>query len=117
MSTQRYAQLTQALDKILKTLIAQYQPEKIILFGSMATGKVSEWSDIDLAILKDTAKLFVERSAKVAVLCLAPVGVDYLVYTPAEFQQMIQEDNPFIVKEIVNKGKILYERKPFPAMT
>jgi len=116
MNTQRWAQLNQALERILATLITEYQPERVILFGSLATGHVGEWSDIDLAILKETTKPFVERSAEVAVLYLAPVGVDYLVYTPSEFTQMIRESNPFIVREILTKGKILYERQPISAV-
>lgn len=115
MNAQRYAQLTQALEKILATLISKYQPEKIILFGSLAAGDIGEWSDIDLAIIKDTPKPFVERSEEVALLCLAPVGVDFLVYTPAEFAQMLTDNNPFAL-EIVNKGKVLYDRQPVPAL-
>jgi uncharacterized protein len=41
---------------------------------------------------------------------LARVGVDYLVYTPDEFAQMIVEKNPFIIEEVLGKGKVLYER-------
>lgn len=53
--------LSEALERIVHTLVTEYQPEKIILFGSMATGDVGEWSDIDLAIIKDTPKRFIER--------------------------------------------------------
>jgi predicted nucleotidyltransferase len=116
MHAERYKKLTQALDQILATLITEYEPEKIILFGSLATGEVHEWSDIDLAIIKDTLKRFVERSEEVALLCLASVGVDYLVYTPNEFEQMIADNHPFIVREIIEKGKVLYERELVPAM-
>ena len=50
------------------------------------------------------------------LLCRAPVGVDYLVYTPKEFSQLIRDKNPFIVEEVVHKGQVLYERTPVPAM-
>ena len=116
MHAERYATLNKALKQILETLITEYQPEKVILFGSMATGQVGEWSDLDLVIIKETTKPFIQRSEEVALLCMAPVGVDYLVYTPAEFEQMIAEENPFIVKEILNQGKILYERQPAAAV-
>jgi hypothetical protein len=45
------------------------------------------------------------------LLCRARVGVDFLVYTPKEFAQMIAENNPFIVEEVIRKGKVLYERQ------
>lgn len=46
---------------ILPIIIKKYKPEKIILFGSLATGKVHEWSDIDLAIIKETPLNYFER--------------------------------------------------------
>ena len=116
MHAERHAQLTKALSQILAALQKEYKPEKVILFGSMATGSVGEWSDIDLAIIKQTAKPFMERLEEVTLLCLVPVGVDCLVYTPDEFSQMIAENNPFIKHEIVDKGKIVYERAASPAM-
>lgn len=38
-----------------------YEPEKIILFGSLARGDTHEWSDIDLLIVKDTDASYGER--------------------------------------------------------
>jgi uncharacterized protein len=112
----REATLQETLDHILKTIIAHYRPEKIILFGSLASGQVGEWSDLDLVIINETGKPFLQRSEEVALLCMAPVGIDYLVYTPAEFAQMIASRNPFIVEEVLQKGKVLYEREPVAAL-
>jgi predicted nucleotidyltransferase len=94
----------------LLTLAAEYRPEKVILFGSMARAAVGEWSDLDLVIIKDTPKPFLQRLKEVALLCRAPVGVDFFVYTPHEFDQMIANRNPFILEEVLRKGKVLYER-------
>ncbi|RPJ59511.1 MAG: nucleotidyltransferase domain-containing protein [Dehalococcoidia bacterium] len=113
---QRQAQLKEALEGILQILVASYQPEKVILFGSFAQAKVTEWSDLDLVIIKNTSKPFLERLKEVALLCRPSVGVDFLVYTPAEFAQMLADNNPFIREEIVSKGKILYERQPAKTM-
>ncbi len=112
----REATLQETLDQILETIIVHYRPEKIILFGSLASGQVGEWSDLDLVIIKETDKPFLQRSEEVALLCMAPVGIDYLVYTPAEFAQMIASRNPFIVEEVLQKGKVLYEREPMAAL-
>ena len=82
----------------------------------MADGDVGKWSDLDLVIIKETTKPFIQRSEEAALLCMAPVGVDYLVYTPDEYARMIAEGNPFVVEEIEQKGKVLYERQPAAAM-
>jgi predicted nucleotidyltransferase len=116
MHTERYETLNKTLEQILATLIVKYQPEKIILFGSMVTGDVGEWSDLDLVIIKDTSLPFMKRLKEVALLCGAPVSVDYLVYTPEEFNEMIKQNNHFILNEIVNGGKVIYERQPAPAV-
>ena len=116
MNAQRQQKLANALDHILRVLTTQYQPDKVILFGSMASTEVGEWSDLDLAIIKDTPLPFIQRLEEVALLCRANVGVDYFVYTPQEFEQMIAEKNPFVVNEIVRKGKVVYERQPAQAI-
>ncbi len=113
---ERQKKLAGALDKILQTLTAQYEPERVILFGSMAHETVQEWSDLDLVIVKETSLPFLQRLKEVALLCRAPVGVDYLVYTPSEFAEMAAEKNPFILEEVIRRGKVLYERKPAEAM-
>ncbi len=112
MHEKRYAELKAALDQLVLKLIAEYQPEKIILYGSTASGDVHEWSDLDLVVIKETDVPFIRRGVEVAQLCPSPVGTQYLVYTPEEFEQMIAEDNIFIVDEVIGKGKVLYEREP-----
>jgi predicted nucleotidyltransferase len=116
MNTERYKKLTAALEHIMHVLTTQYQPEKVILFGSLAEGTVGEWSDIDLVIIKDTSLPFLQRLKEVALLCRVSVSVDFLVYTPNEFAQMIADNNPLIVKEILQKGKVLYEYEPAAAV-
>ncbi len=111
MNHVRQQKLNRSLKQIVSALVKQYEPEKIILFGSLAQGKTGEWSDLDLVIIKDTPLPFTQRSKEVALLCPVWVGVDYLVYTPDEFAEMIAEQNPFILNEVLQKGKILYERQ------
>lgn len=97
------------LKTILKKLIEEYKPEKIILFGSLASGKIDDASDIDLVIVKRTRKRFLRRAIEVSLLCAARVGVDYFVYTPREFQAMVQ-DNQFFQEEVLAKGEVIYEK-------
>jgi predicted nucleotidyltransferase len=112
MNVKRQTKLQGALEQILQILVTGYQPEKIILFGSLAKAEVGEWSDLDLVIIKDTSTPFFQRLKEVALLCRPSVGTDFLVYTPDEFEQMLAENNPFILEEVVRKGKVLYERQP-----
>ncbi len=116
INQERYRKLNAALAQILTTLQAKYKPEKVILFGSMAHGNVHEWSDLDLCIIKETSLPFLKRLKEVALLCDAHVGVDYLVYTAAELAEMVYDHNPFVIEEILDKGKVLYESQPTTAL-
>lgn len=111
MNAGRHQRLAEALAHILHTLRTEYQPEKIILYGSMARGEVHEWSDLDLVVVKETTQPFLQRLREVALLCRPPVGVDFLVYTPGELAQMVAQHNPFIVEEVLDRGLVVYERQ------
>ncbi|MBI4528084.1 MAG: nucleotidyltransferase domain-containing protein [Deltaproteobacteria bacterium] len=102
--------LHRELGTILEKLKSGYQPQKIILFGSLAQGDVKEGSDIDLAIIKDTNKRPLDRSLEVAAIAQPSVAVNFLVYTPEEFEKESQAGNFFVVDEIIKKGKVLYGR-------
>ena len=102
--------LERELNRWLPLLIAHEQPEKIILFGSYCAGQVGEWSDLDMVIVKDTDAPFLDRTRQVLALLHPRVGVDVLVYTPEEFEQLSRE-RAFLREEIVANGKVIYERE------
>lgn len=107
--TRRRAVLEAELARYVQLLREQYAPQRILLFGSLISGEVKEWSDIDLVIIKETERQFLDRTREVLQLLRPQVGVDILVYTPDEFDQLVQQ-RAFVRDEIVGKGKVLYER-------
>ncbi len=109
-SAQRRALLETELARYVKLLREQYHPERILMFGSLASDQVGEWSDIDLVIIKESEQDFLDRIREVMQLLKPRVGVDILVYTPQEFAQLSQE-RLFMREEIIAKGKVLYERE------
>ncbi len=109
VSDRRKEELELELERLLVRLIPQYQPDEVILFGSLAQGEVRVWSDLDLIIIKDTPKRFLDRTAEVLEFIDPRVGADILVYTPEEFEQLCRE-RPFFKEEIMAKGRVIYER-------
>lgn len=81
--------------------------KKVILFGSLATGDVGMTSDIDLIIVKETDKRFLDRLDEFYTKLQPSVGMDILVYTPQEFEEL-KESRAF-VQRAVREGKVLYE--------
>lgn len=102
--------LTEELQKIVSVLIENYQPEKIILFGSLASDKVKEESDIDLLLVKKSDKRPLERVIEVMALLGYPrIALDIFVYTPEEIEYLRKEGSQFI-EDILEHGKVLYEK-------
>jgi len=102
----RKEELEQALKKIVEKLKKDKSVKLILLFGSLARGEVREWSDIDLIVVKETDKRFLDRLDE--IYKEAEVAMDVLVYTPEEFERM---KNRSFIKKAIEEGKILYEAR------
>lgn len=101
--------LLKELERIKDELLQKYHPSKIILFGSLVSGKVRGNSDIDLVIVKDTDKPFIDRAIEVALTTRPNLAIDFLVYTPEEFKHMNLQNNYFFNE--IAKGKVIYEEQ------
>jgi predicted nucleotidyltransferase len=68
----------------------KYRPDKFILFGSRITGNAREESDIDAIVVsgKFSSIPFVNRSGLMLRLIRFPKHVDYLCYSPGEFDSV-----------------------------
>jgi predicted nucleotidyltransferase len=111
VAEQRALRLEQELNRMTAILIREYEPEKLILFGSVAQGEIHEWSDLDLVVVKKTDKPLLERTEEVLRLVRPKVGLDVLVYTPAELDSLVDERRVFVLDEIIYKGAVAYERR------
>jgi predicted nucleotidyltransferase len=101
--------LEQELTRYVRLLTEHSDPERVIVFGSLVTGHIRAWSDIDLVIVERTDLPFLQRLRQVRKLLRPKVGTDILVYTPEEFEQL-RRQRPFFREEILAKGMVIYER-------
>ncbi len=102
----------QTLQGIVRRLVESYQPQRIILFGSLAYGEPDEDSDIDLLVIKDTTESPLERRVRVRQLAADPqrrIPFSPLVLTPDELAQRLSLGDVFY-HEIVRRGQVLYAR-------
>jgi predicted nucleotidyltransferase len=99
------------LKKISHRIVKKIKPDKIILFGSYAYGNPNPDSDLDFFIIKDTELSFIKRFGWVSdALYPRLIPMDFIVKTPKEVEERLKLFDPFI-KEIINNGKVLYEKK------
>ena len=95
---------------IVEKIVAEYAPQKIILFGSYATGTPDRDSDVDLLIIKNTDSKPRERwmAVKRILRGVAPrVPVSPLVYTEQEIAER-RALKDFFIDEILTTGEVLY---------
>lgn len=108
--TKNNKKMKRIIQRISEKIQREYQPEKIILFGSYAWGKPDKNSDIDLFIIKKTRRRHIDRSVEIREILdeeNGMVALDPLVYTPGETKQRIKVGDDFI-KKIVTKGVVIY---------
>ena len=95
--------------KVVEKIKKEYQPEKIILFGSYAYGEPTEYSDIDLFIIKESNKRRADRFCEVRKIIrdIKGISIQPIVFTKHELNKRLGIGDDFI-KEILEKGKVLY---------
>ena len=97
------------LDEIIKEIVKAVNPEKIILFGSVAKGRNKSGSDFDIFVLKEGISHRRKLAQEIYLNLDINASVDILVETPERFN--ILKENPFMIyNDIAKSGKIVYER-------
>jgi predicted nucleotidyltransferase len=105
------AQARQDLERLLNKLISDYAPRQVFLFGSHVYGEPDQHSDLDLLIVKETAKTPFQRRVEVGRIVQDKsrrTPIQPLVITPEELEKRIQSGDPFLT-EIVERGEVLYD--------
>ena len=84
---------------------------RAIVFGSVARGEADEWSDLDLVIVAETSRPFLERYRDFEAIYDVWPRLDLLVYTPSEFAHMHAQGRPFI-EHVLREGVVIHEAGP-----
>jgi len=98
------------IKEVFNTIIKGYDPLKIILFGSYATGIPNDSSDLDILVIKETNAPKYKRARTIRQLFeTQPCAMDILIYTPDEYNHLMKFKSliPYIATK---EGKIIYER-------
>jgi predicted nucleotidyltransferase len=99
-----------AIHHIANIIAEKFDPEKIILFGSHAYGDPKPWSDVDLLVVIGTDLAPHEQRLKISrALSPHPFGIDIIVRTPADLERRLVLGD-FFLREVINRGKLIYER-------
>ena len=98
------------IQRMVELIVAQFQPEKVILFGSHARGDGTADSDVDLLVVMPVAGS--KRARQVAIRCALDdirVPKDIVVVTPEEAERL-RDIVGTIVRPALREGRELYAK-------
>lgn len=99
-----------AVRRVIDAIARNYDPERIIVFGSRAAGTAWDDSDVDILVVKRTEKSPRERTLEVLqTLPIDRPAVDVLVRTPEEIAERLEMGDSFF-HDVVRQGIVVYER-------
>ncbi len=98
--------LRQEAKKISDQIVKAYEPERVILFGSLSKGNKSP-ADIDLLVIKETNKNKIKRAQELYRKINWSFPLDIVVRTPAEMDEGLNKGLPFYQNAL--EGEVLYE--------
>ena len=103
----RLGALNAELDRLVDLLRARPEVIRVVLFGSLAAGRVGARSDLDLAVVARSREDFLARYQEYYCYLQPEVPLDLFVYTPDEWQDMLGRSR--LVQRMAREGRILYE--------
>ena len=96
------------IKNLCQQIVENFNPQKIILFGSYAYGKPNEDSDVDLLVVMPLKVKNTKKAIEILTSLKTTLPTDLLVRTPEQVRERI-EMGDFFMQEIFERGKILYE--------
>ncbi len=96
-----------AIREVVRQIVTKFSPIKVVLFGSYAHGNPRPESDVDLLVVMRTRREG-EQSLVIRQAIPCEFGLDLIVTTPATLKKRLKLGD-FLLKEILERGKVLYE--------
>ena len=97
------------LDEVTRRIVASVKPQRVVLFGSAARGRMSKDSDFDvLVVMRDPAHRRQTAQKIYRNLHGTGIGVDIVVATEKDLKEYGGRAGT-ILKSALQEGRVLYE--------
>ena len=96
------------LVELSRRIARQFAPERIVLFGSRARGRVRRDSDVDLLVVMHYRGASARKAAEILNTVEPEFPVDLIVRTPQELRWRLAQNDSFF-GEITRRGRVLYD--------
>lgn len=97
------------IEELCGQIAEEFQPERIILFGSYASGRPRPDSDVDLLVVLPFEGKGFRKSLEILNRVTPNFSVDLLARRPDDTARRYREGDP-LIREALDHGKVLYER-------
>jgi predicted nucleotidyltransferase len=95
---------------MVRRIVEEFDPERIILFGSHARGAAGPESDVDLLVVMRVDGSRREKATEIdRALSDRVLPLDLIVVTPEQFERS-RDLIGSIVRPATREGRVLYER-------
>ena len=98
-----------SIKDFVNDVINRFNPERVILFGSHASGNATPDSDVDILVVMDFKSRPHQQAFEIRRTIKRSFPLDLLVRRPADIDRRLRLGD-FFIKEIMQEGKVLYER-------
>jgi predicted nucleotidyltransferase len=98
----------QQIQEYAQRLGEELLPQRVILFGSYAYGQPTPDSDVDLLVIAPVEGNTVARAVEIQLKLRPSFPLELLVRSPEKVQERLEMGDGFM-REILTKGKVLYE--------
>ncbi len=87
-----------------------FMPDKVILFGSHASGNADTDSDVDLFVIMNFPGRAPQQAYEIRKAIPESFPLDLIVRRPQEIEQRL-EMGDLCIRDVLSNGKILYENE------
>lgn len=98
----------QDIQAFSEAVAREFEPKRIILFGSYARGDARRDSDVDLLVVLKYRGHPVRKAAEILDRLNPRFAVDLIIRSPVELERRLAQDDWFL-QDALEEGEVLYE--------
>ena len=97
------------IEDIGRRIGREFDPERVVLFGSHARGTAGEHADVDLLVILAFEGSAFRKSLDILNRIDVRFPLDLIARRPGDVERRYAQGDP-LVREALDTGKVLYER-------
>lgn len=96
------------IQELVRRIAAEFRPQRIVLFGSRASGRPRPDSDVDLPVVLPFSGSALKVAAEIVDRVDPQFSLDLVVCSPEDVERRYKFGDP-LNREAIDRGRVLYE--------